>query len=131
VFAAGRTGEEVVVDCTWPIRGSDLLGLPVRIGRVDVGEVRDLLCSRDLGHVLGLEIAGHDRQPSFLPWIAADIAADHVAVRSVVSLLSTSELAIYVDYGVRFSQRANGRGAGLAVEREGQLAAAPPRNAAA
>jgi hypothetical protein len=109
-----------LVDRRWPIRAQELLGLAVRIGEVEVGIVCDVLCARDLGHVLGLEVRDNGRH-SFLPWVAAEIASDHIAPRSVYSLLSATELALYVDNGVSLAEGANESGRGLYVEREGGL----------
>lgn len=108
------------MDRRWPIRAQELLGLAVRIGEVDVGIVSDVLCARDLGHVLGLEVRDKGRR-SFLPWVAAEIEPGHIALRSVYSLLSATELALYVDNGVSLANRAKAAATGLCVEREGRL----------
>ena len=92
----------------------------MRIGEVDVGIVSDVLCARDLGHVLGLEVRDKGRR-SFVPWVAAEIESDHIALRSVYSLLSATELALYVDNGVSLANRAKAGATGLCVEREGRL----------
>ena len=92
----------------------------MRIGEVDVGIVCDVLCARDLGHVLGLEVRDNGRH-SFLPWVAAEIESDHITLRSVYSLLSATELALYIDNGVRLAEGGMERRRGLYVEREGAL----------
>jgi hypothetical protein len=86
---------------TWPIRACELLGKPVRLGAVEVGSVADVLASQGLAYVFGFEVLGQDGHTHFVPWVAADVATDAVFLTSVFSLLSSSELALYVDHGVR------------------------------
>jgi hypothetical protein len=111
------------------MRGSELVGLPVQIGVVRIGNIEDVICSRDLGHVLGLVVKPPSRGAAFVPWVAADVSADSVSLKSVYALLSTTELALYLDNGVRLSQRLrDGDGDGdLYVEREGGLTPRAPR----
>jgi hypothetical protein len=79
-----------------------LVGMPVRIGEVDVGRVTDVLFNRSVGHAFGVAVDGHGPQRHFLPWAAMTVSEDHVEVRSVHALLTTTELVFYLDNGVSF-----------------------------
>jgi hypothetical protein len=89
----------------WPVWARALLGRPVLLGAVQVGTVSDVIANTSLGHLLGFEVRGRDAYARFLPWVGAEIEPDHIAVRSVFSLLSSCELPLYLDYGVRLSER--------------------------
>jgi hypothetical protein len=103
----------------WPVWARTLMGRPVRLGAVQVGTVSDVIANTALGHLLGFEVRGRDAYARFLPWVGADIEADHIAVRSVFSLLSSCELPLYLDYGVRLSDRLASEGTnGSAPARE-------------
>lgn len=95
-----------------------LLGRRLRVGSVDVGTVTDVLASRRLDYVLGLEIRGRDGHGHFVPWVAAVVEPDTLTLTSVFSLLSSSELAVYVDNGLRLRECAPD----AEVDREGLLA---------
>ena len=82
--------------------------MPVRIGDVEVGRVSDVLLSRSLGHVLGFVVHGRGARRYFLPWVAARVEEHHVAALSILGLLSTSELAFYLDHGTRLSEALRG-----------------------
>ena len=86
---------------TWPIPARELAGLPVRLGAVEIGTVVDVLVSPTIAYVLGLEVQGRDGRRHFLPWVGAVHDDAAVEPASVFSLLSASELAVYVDNGVR------------------------------
>jgi hypothetical protein len=99
-----------------------LVGTAVRIGDVDVGRISDVLLDRRLAHVLGFVVAGsgpHGRL--FLPWVAAVVEDDRVSARSTYSLLSTSELAFYVDNGLRLTDQLNAGLDDLVVDRRGDV----------
>ena len=87
--------------CLYGLR--ELVGLPVRIGDVDSGRISDVLLSRSLGHVLGFVVDDRGAPRHFLPWLASRVEGDHVAALSTFALLSTSELAFYVDNGIPLS----------------------------
>jgi len=105
----------------WPIPAESLIGRAVRVGAVEVATVTDLLATRGLAYVLGLEVRGRDGQRRFVPWVAAVVDRDAIRLASVFSLLSSSELALYLDQGRRIAERA----AELTVEQDGVLARAP------
>jgi hypothetical protein len=76
--------------------------MPVRLADVMVGRVVDVIYDADFGHALGFDVetrSEQERRHRFLPWVAADVGANHVEIRSVFALLSASELAFYVANG--------------------------------
>jgi hypothetical protein len=85
---------------TWPQSAKRLIGMPLRIADVEVARVRDILLNKSLGHVLGLSVVGRGGHVYFLPWLAAEITPEAVMVRSVFTLLSPTELAVYAEHGV-------------------------------
>ena len=99
----------------------ELVGLPVRIGDVDVGRVTDVLLNRTLGHVLGLVVEGRGAHRHFLPWLAARVEADHVSALSIFALLSTSELVFYVDNGSPLSEQLGRDVDDVVVDAEGDV----------
>jgi hypothetical protein len=72
----------------------------VRIGDVVVGRIVDVLLNRSIGHVLGFVVEGRGAHRHFLPWVAGTVEDGHVVALSVFALLSTSELAFYLDNGL-------------------------------
>jgi hypothetical protein len=94
------------MESLWPVPVRGLVGRPLRIGAVDVGTVVDVLASPSLAYVFGLEIGGRDGHRHFVPWVATVVVDHHVALTSVHSLLSSSELALYVDNGLRLTDAA-------------------------
>ena len=104
-----------------------LLGRPVRIGAVDVGTITDVLASPGLSHVLGFEVRTRHDQARVVPWVAAVLDGEAVRLTSVFSLLSSSELSLYLDRGRRLSEYEEE----LAVDYDGLLRAALPDVAAA
>ena len=104
-----------------------LRGRPVRIGAVDVGTVTDVLASPGLSHVLGLEVRTRHDQARVVPWVAVVLDGEAVRLTSVFSLLSSSELSLYLDRGRRLSEYEEE----LAVDYDGMLSAALPDVAAA
>jgi hypothetical protein len=101
----------------WPKQASELLGRSVRVGKVEVGTVTSVLASLELGYVFGLEVRGRDGHDHFVPWVAGDVAEGSVELRSAFSLLSSSELALYVENGVRVAQA----GDSILVSEDGRI----------
>lgn len=87
----------------WPRSTREMVGLRVRIGDVVVGRISDVLLNRSLGHVLGFVVEGRGAHRHFLPWVAGLLDDGHVEALSVFALLSTSELAFYLDHGVQLA----------------------------
>jgi hypothetical protein len=65
-----------------------------------VGRIVDVLLNRSIGHVLGFVVEGRGAHRHFLPWVAGTVEDGHVVALSVFALLSTSELAFYLDNGL-------------------------------
>jgi hypothetical protein len=115
-------------------RLSALVGLPVRIGDVEVGRIADVILNRSFGHALGFVVAGRGAHRHFLPWVAARVEGDHVATHSIFALLSTSELAFYLGHGAPLSGELPNRVEDVLVDAEGDVLALldrAPRGAAA
>lgn len=108
-----------------PIRS--LIGTPVRVGDVAVGRVSDVVFDHDLARVVGLVVSTRGTHRRFLPWIAATRTPSHVATSSVLAVLSTSELAFYLEHGTKLSdelRRLDAHGSLLAdvlVRRDGMV----------
>jgi hypothetical protein len=101
----------------WPKPTSAIVGRSVLVGDVEVGTVASLLASRGLAYVFGLQVRGRDGHDHFVPWVAGDLDGGGVRLRSVFSLLSSSELALYVDNGVRL----DGDRGPVLVRRDGRI----------
>lgn len=80
-----------------------------------------MLLNRSLGHVLGFVVDGRGAHRHFLPWVAARLEEDHVATLSIFGLLSTSELAFYLDNGARLSEELSGFVDDVVVDRDGDV----------
>ncbi|HET8743198.1 MAG TPA: PRC-barrel domain-containing protein [Gaiella sp.] len=104
-------------------RLSALVGLPVRIGDVEVGRIADVILNRSFGHALGFVVRGRGAHRHFLPWVAARVDGDHVATLSIFALLSTSELAFYLDHGAPLSGELPGRVEDVLVDADGDVLA--------
>lgn len=103
------------------LRVRELIGRPVVVGAVQVGTVSDVLAVRGLAYVLGFEVQRPDGHTHFVPWVGAVVEQDAVRLRSVFSLLSASELALYLDSGLRASECVPD----LAVASDGTLSRVP------
>jgi hypothetical protein len=120
-----RDASLVATHRRWPRSAVGLIGAPIQVGNVEVSRVRDVLLNKALGQVLGFSVVGRGAYVHFLPWLAADIQPDAV-VRSVFTLLSPTELAVYAEHGVAL--RADGPSADgrpivdVLVEPEGDVA---------
>jgi hypothetical protein len=109
-----------------PIRPRDLVGRPLRVGAVEVATVTDIIASRDVSYVLGLEVRVREGQERFVPWVAAEHDGGSLTLFSVFALLSTSDLALYLDRGRRIGERDD-----VVIAGDGVLAPSPDRAAAA
>ena len=105
--------------CLFGLR--EVVGLPVRIGDVDIGRVRDVLLNRTLGHVLGLVVDGRGAHRHFLPWLAARVERDHVSALSIFALLSPSELVFYIDNGTPLNEQLGRHVDDVVVDAEGDV----------
>lgn len=66
---------------------SELLGLPVRIGSLRVGEVTGVFVDQSAPRAIGLEVVGARGTYHFLPWVAATFAAAAVFLDSALLLV--------------------------------------------
>jgi len=93
-----------------------MVGLRLRIGDVVIGRVAEVLLNRSLGHVLGFVVEGRGAHRHFLPWVAGTVEDGHVVALSLFALLSTSELAFYLDNGLRLADALGDSRNGAIVE---------------
>jgi len=100
----------------WPRSTRDMVGLRLRIGDVVIGRVAEVLLNRSLGHVLGFVVEGRGAHRHFLPWVAGTVEDGHVVALSLFALLSTSELAFYLDNGLRLADALGDSRNGAIVE---------------
>jgi hypothetical protein len=92
-----------------------LVGLPVWVGGVHVGEVADLLLATNLAVVHGAVVETRSTGQYFLPWVTCRVEDERVYAATALSLLGEVELAFYLESSTRLS-----RLSGLAVtERDG------------
>jgi len=109
------------------VRLGSLLGLPVRVGGVTVGCVEDVLLNRVCGHVLGVTVRSDAAITRFLPWVGAIVDDDAVRATSVFSLLSSTELVVYLDNGLALRDL-DGYVTDVVVGPEGDVAALVTRS---
>jgi hypothetical protein len=122
------------------------LQLPVRLRGIQLGRPVDLLLDRDAWTVLGFAVLCRDESRRFLPFAAAVVGEQEIAVGSALMLLE--DAGFYEQRGVSFRSLlgtelgggivrdlmldAAGRVTALVVERDGVRVAAPvPTRAAA
>ena len=97
-----NAGIPIEDDVSRPFPARSLIGTPVRVGDIAVGRVSDVVFDRDLARVVGLVVSTRgDRH--FLPWISVTREPGHVAAGSVFAMLSTSELAFYLEHGIKLT----------------------------
>jgi hypothetical protein len=83
------------------IRLSQVLGAPVHVEGVRVGEVTAVVGDASFEHVVGLEVVGVDFRRRFLPWVAASFADGGVRPTSALVLFEMNELDEYRRLGAR------------------------------
>jgi hypothetical protein len=64
-----------------------LLGLPVSLGNVTIGEVHDIVLSRTLGHMLGILVGRRGDREWFVPWIGITVLPHRLLVGSTLLIL--------------------------------------------
>jgi hypothetical protein len=72
-----------------------LLGLSVRLRGILIGRPVDVIVDLAGRRALGLDVLCKDEEHRFLPWSAAAIGGDEIAVSSSLTLLAAEELAFY------------------------------------
>jgi hypothetical protein len=87
---------------------ADVLGAPVHIEGVRVGEVAAVVADASFEHVVGLEVVGVDFRRKFLPWVAATFTNGDVQPTSALVLFEMNELDDYRRLGARVVQDEDG-----------------------
>jgi hypothetical protein len=75
--------------------GAQLLGLPVRLHGLQLGQPTDLLLDRDAMRALGIDVVCGDGAHRFLPFSTAMIGNDAITIKSPLVLLEADELSFY------------------------------------
>jgi hypothetical protein len=75
--------------------GAQLLGLPVRLRGLQLGQPTDLLLDRDAMRALGIDVVCGDGAHRFLPFPTAMIGNDAITIKSPLVLLEADELSFY------------------------------------
>jgi uncharacterized protein YrrD len=94
--------------------GARLLGLPVRLHGLQLGQPTDLLLDREGMRAVGIDVVCGDGAHRFLPLPTAVVEADAINITSPLVLLEADELAFY-----RSRSYALGALRGRPVERQG------------
>ena len=73
----------------------ELLRLPVRTRDVEIGHPVDVIVDPVRNCAIGFDVLCRDEEHRFLPWTAAKIGDDSIAVESPIVMLSEDQLAFY------------------------------------
>jgi hypothetical protein len=90
------------------IRLAEVLGAPVHVDGVRVGEVAAVVADTSFERVVGLEVVGVDFRRKFLPWVAFTLTRGDVQPTSTLVLFEMSELDDYRRLGARVVQDEDG-----------------------
>jgi hypothetical protein len=114
--------------------GDELLALPVRLHRIQLGRPVDLLLDRDARRAVGLDILCGDEVHRFLPLPTAAVGRGEIRILSPLVLLERRELDFYRSRTLALSRlrggvvERNGRQLGplrdVVVAEDGQVVAA-------
>jgi uncharacterized protein YrrD len=94
--------------------GAQLLGLPVRLHGLQLGQPSDLLLDREAMRAVGIDLVCGDEAHRFLPFATARIQSDAITITSPLVLLESDELAFYSSRSFTLSSLR-----GRPVERQG------------
>jgi uncharacterized protein YrrD len=94
--------------------GARLLGLPVRLHGLQLGQPSDLLLDRDAMRAVGIDVVCGDEAHRFLAFPAATIEDDAITITSPLVLLEADQLSFYGSRSFTLSSLR-----GRAVERDG------------
>jgi uncharacterized protein YrrD len=94
--------------------GARLLGLPVRLHGLQLGQPSDLLLDRDALRAVGIDVVCGDEAHRFLPFPAATIEDDAITITSPLVLLEADQLSFYRSRSFTLSSLR-----GRTVERDG------------
>jgi hypothetical protein len=67
----------------------------VRLRGIEVGNAVDVIVDSDNERALGFDVICRDDSRRFLPFTAATIEADHIAIASALTLLAEDQLHFY------------------------------------
>ena len=73
----------------------ELLRLPVRTRDIEIGRPVDVIVDPVGNRAVGFDVRCRDDEHRFLPWTAATIEDDSIAVVSPIVMLSEEQLAFY------------------------------------
>ncbi len=90
------------------IRLAEVLGAPVTVDGVRVGEVAAVVADAPFDRVVGLEVVGVDFRRKFLPWVAFTFTHGAVQPTSSLVLFEMSELDDFRRLGARLVQDEDG-----------------------
>lgn len=76
---------------------TSLLGAPVLVRGIRLGEVEDVLLDPDAARILGLDVLCGDGASRFLPYATAHLEERGIEIDSTLTLLGAKELAFYRD----------------------------------
>jgi hypothetical protein len=68
-----------------------LVGMRCRVRGLHIGEVTSVIVDADLTRVLGLDVRSTDGRHLFLPWVAVELGADGVDIRSTYLLVDAGD----------------------------------------
>jgi hypothetical protein len=95
--------------------GDELLALPVRLHRLQLGRPTDLLLDREALRVVGLDVVCGDEVHRFLPLPTAALSEEEISIPSPLVLLEEDELDFYRSRALALSSLR-----GRSVERQGR-----------
>src|SRR5438067_1369773 len=75
--------------------GAELLGLPVRLRGLQLGQPSDLLLDREGMRAVGFDVVCRDEAHRFLPFPTAGISEEAITITSPLVLLEADQLAFY------------------------------------
>jgi len=73
----------------------ELLRLPVRTRDIEIGHPVDVIVDPSQNRAVGFDVLCRDDEHRFLPWTAAVIKEDSIAVDSPIVMLEEEQLAFY------------------------------------
>ena len=111
------------------ITATKLLRLPVRVRGIAIGHAVDAIVDPAGSRVLGLDVLCRDEEHRFLPFTAATVAADEIAVDSALTLLAEEQLDFYRRRGIRLRELVPGL-QDACVHADGSLELVIPEDAA-
>jgi hypothetical protein len=86
------------------MRVSELLSLPVRLHRIELGRVADVLIDRQADRVVGFEVRCGDEARRFLAFAVVDVRPDELALESALTLIDERDLDYYRTRARRLSE---------------------------